>query len=337
MTKYWYQPALSPPVYLKILSRVFGVIADRRRQSFLKENAVTKKKHSVPIIVIGNISVGGTGKTPLLIALCLYLQKNNINVGIISRGYGGKSRHWPVEVTEKSNAVTVGDEPLLIAQKTQCPMFVGANRNADISALLAKYPKTDVILSDDGMQHYQMQRDIEIAVIDGDRLFGNERLLPAGPLREPVSRLAEVDIQVFNGGEIELDDNQFLMRFETNIAYQLSNEDGAETEADIEKVPLSGFSGKTVHAIAGIGHPQRFFDMLTSQGFTVIPHSFDDHYQYKKTDLQFTEKHPILMTEKDAVKCLEFAIPDCWVVPVRASLSNDFYKTVSLLLSKKRK
>lgn len=331
ITRYWYQSELEPPAYLKVLSRVFSALSTRRRRAFL--NAQNRAYRApIPVIVIGNITVGGTGKTPLLIALSHFLQEKNLNVGIVSRGYGGKSNTWPVEVLSDSNVTQVGDEPLLIARKTRCPLFVGPKRCDDIKALLIKYPDTDVILSDDGMQHYAMQRDIEIAVVDSKRLFGNQKLLPAGPLREPMSRLESVDVQVINGGDLdacglnEFADKTFSMQFVNVEVYRLNDKS--------QKKNLSAFFGQQLHAIAGIGHPQRFFDMLRLQGLDIIPHEYADHYQYNETDFGFDSSLPLIMTEKDAVKCAGFKMPECWVVSVDAQFSDGFYETVFGLLSR---
>jgi len=328
ITRYWYQPALKPPAYLRILSRLFRVITEKRRQSFLR-GSDCQYRSPVPVIVVGNISIGGTGKTPLLIALCHYLQSQGLKVGIISRGYGGKAKQWPVEVTQDSLASLVGDEPLLIHRQTQCVMFVGADRNADINALLKKYSDVNVILSDDGLQHYAMQRDIEIAVIDGQRLFGNCRLLPAGPLREPVSRLQETDIQVLNGGDIEdYGNSAFFMQFEPTSVYRLTNKSQSMSMREF----CQQFSGRQLRAIAGIGNPQRFFDMLISHGLDIVAHAFEDHFPYQKNDLLFQQSLPLIMTEKDAVKCAKFGIDDCWVVAVSAQLDDDFYAEIARLL-----
>jgi len=333
VTRYWYNTKLSPPAYLDVLSRVYGFISSKRRSSFLN-NKRQSFRAPVPVIVIGNISVGGTGKTPLVIALAKFLQQNNYRVGIVSRGYGGSGSDFPIEVNIDSDPSLVGDEPLLIAQQSLCPIFVGPKRQSDITALLNKYPEVNLILSDDGMQHYAMERDIEIAVIDGKRLFGNKKLLPAGPLREPVSRLDEVDIQVVNGLEADsekdiVSENTFFMHLAPASLYRLNDK--------TQKKGLLDFAEQTVHGVAGIGNPQRFFDALTAQGLKVIPHDFDDHFHYKENDLIFGDQLPIIMTEKDAVKCKSFNLDNCWVVSLDTQLSEHFYEKVLCLLEKNRR
>ena len=330
VTRYWYQPALRPPIYLTLLSFAVLLASKKRRYTYLKRKNISYRA-PVPVIVVGNITAGGTGKTPVVIALSHFLQGQGINVGIISRGYGGKSPVWPVEVNKNSDAMLVGDEPRLIAQYTQSPMFVGPNRKADIEVLLKHYPDIDVILSDDGMQHYAMARDIEIAVIDGQRLFGNKKLMPAGPLREPISRLNDVDIQVINGGtgdirEIVNNGQQYLMQLKPSHVYSLKDEKNRKK--------LSDFAGQQINVIAGIGNPQRFFDMLISQRIEVIAHEFEDHHQFIQSDLEFDDNLPIIMTEKDAVKCVNFNLAHCWVVAVDAEFSEAFYDKVLSLLER---
>jgi len=263
----------------------------------------------VPVIVIGNISVGGTGKTPLLIELCQQLITAGHKPGVISRGYGGQSVHWPVSVTSDSLAAMIGDEPLLIHSRSGCPVVVGPDRKADIDLLLSEHD-CDLILSDDGLQHYRMGRSAEIAVIDGSRGFGNGFCLPSGPLREPVSRLKLVDMQVVNGG----DESESSFRI---VAGQL-NALSTETEC----VRLDQFKGRTVHAIAGIGNPERFFSLLEVSGMHCIRHPFPDHYAYKAQDVCFDDSLPVLMTEKDAVKCFPFKLDNHWYAPIDVRLSE---------------
>jgi tetraacyldisaccharide 4'-kinase len=281
------------------------------------------KKHSlpVPVIVIGNITVGGTGKTPLLIWLAKLLESEGFKPGIISRGYGGKAATWPQPVTENSTAEQVGDEAVLIAKQTGCPMAVSPLR-VEAGRLLLEQFDCDVILSDDGLQHYALNRDIEIAVIDGERRFGNSYCLPAGPLREPIDRLQTVDFIVVNGEVSE--DNEISMQITGDIAVNLVTG---------QQKPLQEFTD--CHALAGIGNPDRFFKLLESAGLSCKTHSFPDHYKFLPGDIWFPNAMPVLMTEKDAVKCLSMAGNQHWYVPVTAIPDANFSgQLVSLLREK---
>ncbi len=266
----------------------------------------------IPVIVVGNITVGGTGKTPLVIWLANYLKRQGFRPGIISRGYGGGARYWPQFVRGDSDPSVVGDEPILIARHTKCPVAVAPKRVHSAKALM-KYFDCDVIISDDGLQHYALMRDIEIAVIDGVRRFGNGYCLPAGPLREPVSRLKTVDFVVCNGvparGESQM-----------KLAYVSVN--NVREEHLVEDI--SAFCGKTVHAIAGIGNPDRFFSMLKQYGLHIVAHPFPDHHPFQPSDLVFDDDFPIIMTEKDAVKCRRFSTKDCWFVKVEGVMDKEF-------------
>lgn len=296
-------------VILLPLSGLFCLLA-RVRKYLYRSGAYKSYKAPLPVIVIGNISVGGTGKTPLIIELVKQLQQLGKKPAVISRGYGGKAESWPQVVNESSVAEMVGDEPQLIFQQTGCPLVVGPNRQQDIELLLQQF-ECDVVLSDDGLQHYALQRDIEIAVVDAQRQFGNGFCIPSGPLRESVSRLQQVDLVLLNGGNHE------------QLAFGMLPEQCRTVGVSSLAVKdISDFSGQTVHAIAGIGHPQRFFDMLTEQGLKVIPHALADHYAFSAADFDFDIKAPVLMTEKDAIKCTEFKLQDCWSVPVTINLTE---------------
>ncbi len=271
----------------------------------------------VPVIVIGNITVGGTGKTPLLIWLAQLLKEQGFKPGIISRGYGGQAEHWPQWVEQNSTAAQVGDEALLIARQTACPMAVGPLR-VEAARLLLRHADCDVILSDDGLQHYALNRDIEIAVIDGERRFGNSYCLPAGPLREPIERLQSVDLIVVNGEKSE--DNEYTMHMTGTIAINLLTG---------QHKPLLEFKALRCHALAGIGNPERFFKLLEMAGLTCQTHSFPDHYKFQAADISFPRfnqemPEPVFMTEKDAVKCMAFADSAHWYVPVTANLETGF-------------
>ncbi|MEX2353201.1 MAG: tetraacyldisaccharide 4'-kinase [Gammaproteobacteria bacterium] len=273
----------------------------------------------VPVIIVGNITVGGTGKTPLIIWLSALLREQGHRPGIISRGYGGKSTKWPQQVRADSNPQLVGDEPVLLARRTGCPVAVSPDRYVAAQELL-EHTDCDVLLCDDGLQHQAMDRDLEIAVIDGDRRFGNGLCLPAGPLREPVSRLASVDMVVANG---KAGRNEFLMEYHYEDPRCL--EDGRRTA-------IESFSNSPVHVVTGLGNPARFHSWLRSHNISLIKHAFPDHHQYTAADLQFGDDYPVVMTEKDAVKCVAYATHNMWYIPINATFTDAFYYRLQNLL-----
>lgn len=297
----------------------------RLRKWFYKIGIKKSEALPVPVIVVGNITVGGTGKTPLCIALANLLQQQGYRVGIISRGYGGKKSE-PKMVLPSSKTAEVGDEALLIVKETNCPMAVGVKR-VEAGKVLLKHAPCDVILVDDGLQHYALKRDIEIAVIDGERRFGNSICLPAGPLREPIERLNSVDFVVVNGTKEENTAwHEWEMKLIGSVAVNLVT---GETK------PLTDFRNLSCHAIAGIGNPERFFKKLEKAGILQrIDHSFPDHHVFKANDITF-KNFPVFMTEKDAVKCKQFATKNHWYVPVTAHLSNEFNEKFLTLLKTK--
>ncbi len=297
--------------------------AVRFRRFLYRIGVLKKHKLPVPVIVVGNITVGGTGKTPLIIWLARLLKEAGYKPGIISRGYGGRAESWPQWVDSQSDAARVGDEAMLIAKQTACPMAVGPLR-VDAARLLLEQSDCNVILSDDGLQHYALARDIEIAVIDGERRFGNGYCLPAGPLREPINRLESVDFRIVNGEQAE--DNEFAMQLVGDQAVNL---------ADGQYQPLQAFRGVQCHAVAGIGNPDRFFHLLAKAGLTCENHSFPDHYAFKQRDITFNDDAPVLMTEKDAVKCTAFAGQQHWAVPVTAVLAPGFSEQLLKVLGEK--
>lgn len=281
----------------------------------------------VPVIVVGNISAGGTGKTPLTLALVEQLRAAGWQPGIVSRGYGGKTA-YPCRVTPDASPTAVGDEPLLLARRAGVPVVVDPRRARGARMLLADTP-CNLIICDDGLQHYALARDIEIAVIDGRRGLGSGLPLPAGPLREPVTRLGEVDFCVINGDDV-MGVGTMLRRLlgRESHAMQLQPDDW-QALGRTGRRPLSGL----VHAVAGIGHPPRFFDQLTAQGYKVVPHPFPDHHAYRAADLMFRPALPLVMTEKDAVKCADIAPDNSWYVPVRASLPDSFWQALRMRLA----
>ncbi len=276
----------------------------------------------VPVVVVGNITVGGSGKTPLVIHLATALRARGFKPGIISRGYAAiEGNASPREVEPTSSPATHGDEPVLIRQRTGCPVFICPQRMAAGHALLQAHPQVDVIISDDGLQHLALARDFEIAVFDG-RGSGNGHLLPAGPLREGVARLKSVDAVVVQGSP-EISPRGLPMRLEFAEFHNLAN-------PSIRCAPglFAGRHGATVAAVAGIGNPARFFAQLRSLGLTVIEYPFPDHHPYRLADLAPIDAPLILMTEKDALKCRSFADPRIWVAPVDAMVDVHLVESI---------
>lgn len=300
----WYGERAVPWI-LRWLATLFGRIAVARRRRLQSQ----AQPLAVPLIVIGNISVGGTGKTPLIAGLIRDLQARGLRPGLISRGYGGQARQWPQPVQPDSDPRMVGDEPVMLAQQLDCPIWVGPDRVAAAQALLAD-ETVDLLLSDDGLQHYRLWRDMEIAVVDGVRGLGNGALLPAGPLREPPERLAEVDLVVCNTALLPT-------AARSEVCMHLLLQDAVNLASGARR-PLADFSGGQVHAVAGIGHPERFFSRLESAGLEIRRHPFADHHDFARAELDFTDGLPVLMTDKDAVKCRSFADQRHWRVPVDA-------------------
>lgn len=285
-------------------SLIFGLLAFLRR-------IFTRGRHpGIPVIVVGNITVGGSGKTPLVLWIAEHLRAKGWHPAIVSRGYPARIG-VPRAVTVISEPGEVGDEPVLLARRSGCPVWVGADRLAVIAALRAAAPEVDVLVLDDGLQHYRLARDIEIAVVDALG-FGNGFLLPAGPLREPRLRLRSVDAVVSHGASVE--------------GYGMSLEGGElhrMTDAR-ERRPAAAFAGARVHAVAGIGDPNRFFLHLARLGLKPLPHPFPDHHAFRAEDLEFGDDAPVMLTEKDAVKLRGVARPHWWVLPVTAKLEAAF-------------
>jgi len=316
---YWY--SRHPLLWLLLpLSGLFFLLSSLRRSLF-RLGWLSSYRPTIPVIIVGNISVGGTGKTPLVVWLCQFLQEQGFKPGLINRGYQGKATSWPQQVTATSDVTLVGDEAVLLAQRTGCPVVAGPKR-AD-SVKLLEQQGCNIVVSDDGLQHYALQRDIEIAVIDGERRVGNGLLLPAGPLRERVRRLQQVDLIVCNGGTAE--QGESLMQVLPSGVVSVTSPE--------ERRPLSHFAGKRVVAVAGIGNPERFFSTLTQAGIEVVKRIFPDHHPFVAADLQ-TDNNPLLMTEKDAVKCKTIAPADSWYLVVEAKLSADFTQLLETSLNK---
>jgi len=315
----WYKD-----IYIATLLIVFTMLfidVSRFRRFLYQKGFLKSTRLSCPVIIVGNISVGGTGKTPLVMALADYLTQAGYRPGIISRGYGGKNKE-AVLVTEHSTPQEVGDEAVLMAKRTACPVAVAVER-VKAAELLREKTGCNLILSDDGLQHYALQRDIEIVVLDGQRRFGNNNCLPGGPLREPLERLHEVNFIVVNGTPEQ----------EREIPMTVLAENAINLKTNAQK-PLSDFIGKPCHAIAGIGNPSRFFELLVTHGLTTENHPFPDHHVFKAKQLQFKNGFPVLMTEKDAVKCTEFASENHWVVPISVHLPETFFSQLLTLVKK---
>jgi tetraacyldisaccharide 4'-kinase len=307
---------------LRPLSWLFRLLSGLRRLAYAR-GWFPSKTLAVPLIVVGNITVGGSGKTPLVIWLVEQLRAAGYAPGVVSRGYGGTER-GPFEVGSLSDASEVGDEPVLIAGRTDVPLFIGEDRVAAGEALLAAHPNCDVIISDDGLQHYRLRRDIEIVVVDEVVGFGNGCLLPAGPLREDIARLKSVDAVVMNRATtpVPLADPKGMpgevisMRLSGQVFQNLKDPNRHALAADLRE--------STIHAVAGIGRPERFFDHLRALRLNIIEHAFPDHHRFQAHDLAFDPNAIVLMTEKDAVKCKAFAKDNWWSLAVTAELDDHF-------------
>jgi len=303
LERHWYR--LTPvSVLLLPLSLLFCLVVLLRRL-FYRVGLLRSYSLPVPVIVVGNITVGGTGKTPLVVWLADVLRDAGYRPGVVTRGYRGRSPSWPLHVTSQTPPQDAGDEAVLLARRAHCPVVAGPDRVAGARQLVAL--GCNVIVSDDGLQHYRLRRDIEIAVIDGARRTGNNLCLPAGPLREPRSRLQAVDARVTNGMPHR---GEFGVTLEAESLYSL-------TQPELCMEPGSWKAGP-VHAVAGIGHPERFFATLRGLGIALSAHPYPDHHDFQPLDLDFGDDRPVIMTEKDAVKCRSFARPDYWALSVSA-------------------
>jgi tetraacyldisaccharide 4'-kinase len=308
----WYGGG-TPPWWTLPLEALYRNVVRRRAERF-RSDPSSVVRLPVPVVVVGNITIGGTGKTPLIVALAKALEQRGFVPGIVSRGYGGSER-GPYLLTGDDDPAKVGDEPSLIRQ-SGVPVAIGRERPE--AAKLLVEAGCDVILADDGLQHYRLGRDVEICVIDGERRLGNGHLLPAGPLREPANRLDKVDFIVVNGGAPT--GREIAMQLEGGVAVNMH---------DPSRIaPLADFAGRPAHAVAGIGNPARFFASLSAQGIAVHGHPFADHHAFTRDDFTFADGCPVLMTDKDAVKCRRFARENWWRVPVRAVLPEAFYDAV---------
>lgn len=302
----WQQPGvLSASLYP--LSLLYGGVVAVRRLMY-RYGLRNSYRAPVPVVIIGNLTVGGTGKTPLIIHLLDALQAKGIKAAVISRGYGGSATRYPLIVDANTDAAECGDESALIFQKTGAPVAVGPDRRASVEALLNAFD-VELILSDDGLQHLALERDLEVCVVDGARGNLNQRQLPAGPFRESPRRLRSVDFVVCNGGGCQHFD--FDMRISAGSPYPIGSSDAVFLADD------------GVHAVAGIGNPERFFSTCEQQGWDIERHPFPDHHQFTISDFDFADGRPILMTEKDAVKCTDIADRNLWALPVDVTIEPD--------------
>lgn len=303
MTRIWYQKKNHLLIFILLpLSWLFALIVVFRRWLY-RQHVFKVKCFPVPVIIVGNITVGGTGKTPFVISLAKFLQTQGYQPGIVGRGYGGKKQKTSLIVDASTSPQEAGDEAVLIARRTQCPVVVCVDRCQAVETLLST-TKCNIVISDDGLQHYALARDIDIVLVDPGRQFGNHYLLPAGPLREPLSRLKSVDF--------------IVDQYQTEIIAQ-----GFYSLKQTKQYSITEFPYKKIHAVAGIGYPEKFFDTLRQAGYELITHSFPDHFQYDKNHLNFTDAYPIVMTEKDAVKCQDFADERYWYLSIDAKISTE--------------
>lgn len=310
LEKRWYsnQPA---PFFLKPLSCLYRFLAEKKK----KNDLLQQWQAPVPVIIVGNISVGGTGKTPVTLYLVELLRSEGYNPGIISRGYKSSAKHFPFDVSKATAASEAGDEPFMLHHKSSCPVVIDPDRPQAAQYLLDNYA-CDILISDDGLQHYRLGRDIEITVVDGQRGLGNHCLLPSGPLRELPDRLNSVDFVISNGKKANLDDKieQYLMTLKPV---------GFRSVVSNEFIPAEDWAIKKVHAVAGIGNPDRFFSTLRDElGLDIVEHPKPDHHTYQQSDFCFTEPLPIIMTEKDAVKVKQLPLVDAWMLEVSACIDD---------------
>ena len=352
MTRAWQRQAAWLWLLLPV-SWLYGFITMMRRQAY-KIGLFASYRAPIAVMVIGNITVGGSGKTPLIIALVNHLQKQGVKVGVISRGYGGDSSQMPALVYADSLPSIVGDEPCLIVNMTGAAMAVCPNRKQAITTLLNAYPDLQLIIADDGLQHYALQRDIEWIVVDASRGFGNQQLLPTGFLREPMSRLQGANVVYHEKADRTTKDNKQAQSSRLTMHLQADKlqplwPSAVEIEGltAAEKMPMPlmpPMPNSQVHAVSGIGYPQRFFDTLLSLGFDVIEHPYPDHYDFSLTELLQYSEQPIIVTSKDAVKIRALLIDmtsrqtlseeyqelinRLWVLPVTAVLSNSCYDSL---------
>jgi len=322
----WYEKA-GWLVLLWPVAKLIQILALARKQFHSRKSPSAKA--AAPVVVVGNITVGGTGKTPLIIKLGKALQESGLKPGVISRGYLGKAPDYPFCVDQSSDVNEAGDEALLVVRALNCPMVIDPNRSQALDKIRTDF-QCDVVLSDDGLQHYALPRDLEIAVVDGERLFGNEMCIPAGPLREPISRLDNIPYIVINGS---LQQDSIFPVLKKAAAMSLEPAYLVNLLSK-KKKPFRGAPfniGTTIHAVTGIGNPNRFFESLAKLPYKLERHDFPDHHPFTKQDfdsLAVDDHKPIIMTEKDAVKCQGFAKPNFWYLSVNTKLPDEFLQSL---------
>ena len=299
------------------LSWLYGLVIVTRKALY-DRGILPSDRAAAPVVVVGNITAGGTGKTPTVLWLVQALQRRGFNPGIVSRGYGGTHSGSSLRVGADSKASIVGDEPVLLARRGRCPVVIDPDRARAAAMLVAD--GVDVVISDDGLQHYRLQRDYEICVLDGARGLGNRRLLPAGPLRERAERLGDVEQVLVNG---RLDGSEYVLTAaeQNAMSFELVATEARRLNGSLVR-PLGEFAGSTVHAVAAIGNPQRFFDMLRARDIQVIEHRFADHATLQRSDLEFGDDFDVFMTEKDAVKLATTMHDRFWYVPVDLTIDE---------------
>jgi tetraacyldisaccharide 4'-kinase len=309
LERQWQHPTLAGLTLIPLSMLYRGIVAIRRHA--YRRGWFSSVRLPVPVIIVGNITVGGTGKTPLVIWLARRLRALGWRPGIVTRGYRGKARDWPQTVVPGSDPDLVGDEPVLLARNADVPVVADPDRVR--AARAAVDQGCDILVSDDGLQHYRLARTIEICVIDGVQRFGNGRLLPAGPLREPAARAQTVDVRLVRE-TANPDEWKFALR----------PSELCRVKRPSETASIGEFQGQTVHAVAGIGHPARFFDALRMLGLAVVEHPFPDHHRFAPSDLEFPGSTVVIMTEKDAVKCADFADERAWFLAVDVEVDDRF-------------
>jgi tetraacyldisaccharide 4'-kinase len=317
LTRMWYRDGAGPSL-LQPFSWLYRLIVAIRRAAYTR-GLLKSEQAGKPVIVVGNLTVGGTGKTPLVAWLACQLSASGLKVGIVSRGYG-RSGELPEVVHVESDWRSVGDEPLLLRQLTGCDTVVSRDRLAGAQKLVAM--GADIVIADDGLQHLRLARDCEVLVIDGARGFGNGRLLPAGPLREPASRARSADVVVINGVP-EHGSLRSAPSLPERLQMSLFGVEAHRLDGLGEPQLLEHLRGRRVHAVAGIGNPQRFFSDLRGRGIEIIEHPFPDHHPFVAADLTFDDDLPVLMTQKDAVRCASLAHARLWYIPVTVRFAEE--------------
>lgn len=318
----WYG-GREPGFVLRALSALYGAVVRLHRAAY-RGGWLRVHRIGVPVIVVGNITVGGSGKTPLVIALVEHLRGQGWSPGVVSRGYGRRS-HGQRALGPDASTQDCGDEPVLIARRCDVPVVVDADRVAAARRVVAM--GANIVVADDGLQHYRLHRDFEIEVLDAARRYGNARLLPAGPLREPLRGVSKWGMRISNGKDESSCTNHERSEWHFELVGDtLIGRDG-------RRLPLNALRGRRVHAVAGIGNPQRFFASLHASGLEMVQHVFADHHSYIPDDFLFEDALPIVMTEKDWVKCESFAPLDSWCLPVWAECSERFFESLTKLLA----